>query len=202
MGAGKGGNYGKDKGDDEEKIGRFADNLLDLIKDYALSIKGYFGTEAGKHVRHIMGSDPLETMRDFILRATIGAKITPMKNGKGFIARFSDGFEIDYRETSSSDGTPSITIWTPSRLTGDRSEFTFDFDGLIIKIRQQKIHFVKDKDDEEEENTGSYTGSDHENGGSDYETGSEPINEGSTGSTITGSEGSNVDESIGSSNDN
>ncbi len=63
MGAGKGGNYGKDKGDDEEKIGRFADNLLDLIKDYALSIKGYFGTKSKTGVRHIMSGDPIETMR-------------------------------------------------------------------------------------------------------------------------------------------
>ena len=90
MGAGEGKNFGN-------KISKFADNLASLIADYVLNEVGFFGEKANRTVRHIFGKDPLATMKDFVEKATKGADIKELANGKGFIARFSYGFQIIYR---------------------------------------------------------------------------------------------------------
>ena len=138
MGAGR----GKDFGNTKDKIGKFADNLGNLIKDYFLDGMGFFGERANDTVRRIFSEDPLATMKDFVKKATEGAEIKELANGKGYIARFSDGFQIIYREKSSSDGSPALEIWTNKKARNASSTVEFEIGGMKIKIRYQKIHFV------------------------------------------------------------
>ena len=144
MGAGRGGDYGNTP----NKGGGFVDNLLDLIEKYPLSDVGFFGERARNDrtdVRHIFGIDPLETMRDFINIATKGARIEPLKNGRGYHAFFSDGFEIIYRESSASDQTPSVEIKTKIKSTKSDSIIEVKISKQTFKLRYQKIHFVPQK---------------------------------------------------------
>ena len=112
---------------------------------YDLSSEGFFGVRSGRFVRNIFGQDPLETMIDFVSRAILHAKIIPMKNGHGYRAVFSDGFEIDYRETSSSDGTPAIELWIRKRTRDSSSTVSVTISDQTFSIRYQKIHFVQEE---------------------------------------------------------
>ena len=111
MGAGK----GKDYGNTKNKAGNFSDNIANLIKDYALSASGFFGEKVNDTVRHIVSEHPIATMRDFLKKITKGANIIEMKNGKGCIANFPNGFQITYRERPSSDSSPVVENWTNIR---------------------------------------------------------------------------------------
>ena len=106
---------------------------------------GFFGEKANRTVRHIFGKDPLATMKDFVEKATKGADIKELANGKGFIARFSYGFQIIYREKSSSDGSPALEIWTNIRTKNSSSTVEIEISGQKFKIRYQKIHFVPEE---------------------------------------------------------
>ena len=141
MGAGRGGDYGNIK----NKVGRFVDNFLELVEEYQISKGGWFGTYSQSTVRHIISDDPMETMIDFMSRIILHAEIKPLENGHGYMAIFSDGFRITYRESSSTDGTPAVTIWTPNGKTGSDSTFEFEINGLTFRIRYQKIHFIPTK---------------------------------------------------------
>lgn len=139
MGAGRGGNFGNS----DDGVSRFADNLADIIEEYVLSPLGYFGEKTkNNNIRHIISDNPLETMKDFVNRAIPGASIKPLPNGKGWHAKFSDGFEIIYREISSSDGTPALEIWTRIKSRNASSTVEVSIDKGIFKLRYQKIHFV------------------------------------------------------------
>lgn len=138
MGAGKGENFGK-------KISKFVDNLPSLIADYVLNGIGFFGEKANDTVRHIFSDNPLDTMKDFVEKATKGAEIKELANGKGFIAKFSDGFQIVYREKSSSDGSPVLEIWTKIKTKNASSTVEVEISGQKLKIRYQKIHFVSEE---------------------------------------------------------
>ncbi len=118
MGAGK----GKDYGNTKNKVSKFAENLANLIEDYVLDGLGFFGE-----------------------KATEGAEIKELSNGKGYIAKFSDGFQIIYREKSSSDGSPALEIWTNIKSRNASSTVEIEISGQKFKIRYQKIHFVEDK---------------------------------------------------------
>lgn len=135
MEAGKGKNFG-------DKVSKFADNLSNLIADYVLNEVGFFGEKANDTVRHIFGKNPLETMKDFVEKATKGAEIKALANGKGYIAKFSDGFQIIYREKSSSDGSPALEIWTNIRTRNASSTVEIEISGQRLKVSYQKIHFV------------------------------------------------------------
>lgn len=141
MGAGK----GKDYGNTKNKVSKFAENLANLIEDYVLDGLGFFGEKANDTVRRISSSDPLATMQDFVKKATEGAEIKELSNGKGYIAKFSDGFQIIYREKSSSDGSPALEIWTNIKSRNASSTVEIEISGQKFKIRYQKIHFVEDK---------------------------------------------------------
>ena len=138
MGAGKGGNFGK--------IGRFVDNLLDLLEKYGpLSPEGFFGVKSKDDVRHIISSDPLATMRDFVETATKNASIKPLSNGKGIMVNFGDKFMLICREISSSDGSPAVEIWTSIKTRNAKSTVEVEVSGKTFKIRYQKIHFISNE---------------------------------------------------------
>ena len=138
MGAGRGEDFGNN-------VSKFADNFKSLIVDYVLNEVGFFGEKANDTVRHIFGQNPLETMKDFVEKATKGAEIKALANGKGYIAKFSDGFQIIYREKSSSDGSPALEIWTNIRTRNASSTVEVEISGQKLKIRYQKIHFVSEE---------------------------------------------------------
>lgn len=154
MGAGKGGNYGKGKGDDEEKIGNFVDNLLNLLEEFSLSDMGWFGIPSQHNVRVIFCEDPLKTMMDFVNRIIPGSKIEPLPRGNGFKATFGDKFRIVYRETSTS-GPPAVTLWTPNGAQNASSLIDIEIGDQIFRIRYQKIHFVQEEKSDEDEGSDS-----------------------------------------------
>ncbi len=109
----------------------FSDNLANLEQKYPLSDSGYFGTQ-GKgrfFVRHISSDTPLETANDFYDTATQNSVSERDIGGKGKMATLRDGTTVSLREVSSSDGSPAIEIKIASQG----------------RVKDQKIHFVKEK---------------------------------------------------------
>ncbi|MBR1419634.1 MAG: hypothetical protein IJ575_01035 [Selenomonadaceae bacterium] len=143
MGAGRGGDYGN-----TPNKGGLVNNLLNLIEKYPLSDIGFFGTRGRKNrteYRHISSDNPLETMRDFVSRAIIGAEIEPLENGHGFRARFSDGFELYVRESSASDQTPVIELWTKIKSRNAESIVEVTISKQHFKLRYQKNSFYPEQ---------------------------------------------------------
>lgn len=136
MGAGYVGGFGNTKGEQHEhkgaqKTGALIDNLAQLVAIYPLSASGYFGTTVPHKsgIRRIASDNPVAAANNFYQLATAGIKSTALPNGKGKMAKTSDGYIITIREVSSSDGSPAIDI----RIRKSDSK----------KIKSHKIHFVK-----------------------------------------------------------
>lgn len=110
----------------------FADNLASLERKYPLSPSGYFGTkgQGRSFVRHISSDTPVATANDFYNTATKNSVSERDIGGKGKMATLRDGTTVSIREVSSSDGSPAveIKISSPGR------------------VKDQKIHFVKEKE--------------------------------------------------------
>ena len=116
-----------------------AENLPELKAQYPYK-DGYFGTKgdssSNSKVRHIESKDPVQTAREFYDKATHGGIETTIydKRGNdiGQKTSLQDGSIITWRNVSSSDGTPAVDI---------NIEKSSNSGG----IKQQKIHFVKEK---------------------------------------------------------
>ncbi len=116
-----------------------SENLPSLKSKYDYK-DGYFGTKGdsstNSRVRHIASEDPVQTAKEFYDRATYGGIETPIydKNSNviGQKTNLEDGSVITWRNVSSSDGTPAVDI---------NIEKSSNSGG----IKQQKIHFVKEK---------------------------------------------------------
>lgn len=136
MGAGQGQSFGKTKGSNtsgKSKSASLNSNLNALTSTYKLTESGYFGEKSGKHIRNIESDNPIKTANDFFNKATKGAKVEATSNGEGKKAKMSDGYTITIREVShSADKSPAVDI---------------HIKGIPGKIKDQKIHFVKTKDD-------------------------------------------------------
>ena len=109
----------------------FADNLAPLERKYPLSPSGYFGTkgQGRSFVRHISSGNPIATANDFYKIATKDFVSEQKYGDKVKVAKMRDGTTVSIREVSSSDGSPAveIKISSPGR------------------VKDQKIHFVKEK---------------------------------------------------------
>ena len=91
------------------------------------------GDSTKERTRHIESKNPISTSTDFYNKLTHGAIEKNLPNGKGTVAKLADGTIVSYRKISSSDGTPAVDINIKrSKESGG--------------IKQQKIHFVKEKD--------------------------------------------------------
>lgn len=111
------------------------ENLPSLTSKHSFS-NGYFGTRGDstkERTRHIESKNPISTSTDFYNKLTHGAIEKNLPNGKGTVAKLADGTIVSYRKISSSDGTPAVDINIKrSKESGG--------------VKQQKIHFVKEKD--------------------------------------------------------
>lgn len=109
-----------------------SENVSEIRLEYSFS-NGYFGTtgtSTRESTRHIESDNPLSTSKDFYNKLTYGATEKTLPNGRGVIAKMSDGTIVTYREISSSDGSPAVDINIKlSKNSGG--------------VKQQKIHFVK-----------------------------------------------------------
>jgi len=107
------------------------DNLPKLTKKYPLK-NGYFAPRGSgnNHVRIMKCKDPLGTAKDFYNLATKNSVLKiNIPNGKGIKAKMKDGAFITIRPVSSSpDRSPAINI--SNKIPG--------------RIKDQKIHFIKD----------------------------------------------------------
>jgi len=108
------------------------DNLPKLTKKYPLSKDGYFAPrgDGGNHVRVMKCKDPLGTAKEFFNLATKNSVLKiNIPNGKGIKAKMKDGAFLTIRPVSSSpDRSPAINISNKNHG----------------RIKDQKIHFIKD----------------------------------------------------------
>lgn len=110
-------------------------NILTTSSKYHYE-NGRFGVSSpstGNKTRNIASSDPLTTAKDFYDKIAFGGKETIYKGGSLNITHMADGTVITMRTISSSpDRSPVVEInISGSSHTGG--------------IKEQKIHFVKEK---------------------------------------------------------
>lgn len=118
MGGGIGGAFGPTPSNLDENIKR-------LSATHQTSRNGRFGIRSNGKVRVVSSPDPNKTAQTFFKTLSQGASITSMLNGKGVIARFSDGSFVSYRANSTSGG-PAIYIQTNSPSLGYKIHFLRD----------------------------------------------------------------------------
>ena len=112
------------------------DNYATITNNYQITngLFGQLGNSNTSNIRHITSIDPQQTAKDFYDKIALGGKQKGLyyKDGslKGYQTKMCDGTIINYRLSSSSDGTPAVDIDIQSSNNhGD--------------IKTQKIHFVK-----------------------------------------------------------
>lgn len=114
-----------------------SENIPAVSKDYDYS-NGYFGKPTNPKntfVRIIESDDPVSTGKDFYDKIALGAKIEPLKNGKGEKASMQDGTVIIFRSITKSDNNPGVDInITKSSDNGG--------------LKSQKIHFELKEENE------------------------------------------------------
>lgn len=116
------------------------ENVASLKKDYTFS-DGYFGkkgeSSTNSRVRNIESADPHTTAKEFYDKASYGGIESSIYNKKteaviGKKTKLADGSIVSWRDVSSSDGSPTVEI---------NIEHSTSNGG----VKQQKIHFVKEK---------------------------------------------------------
>ncbi len=108
-------------------------------KKYPTTKGGYFG-EKGKSkgkaskkepVRVIRSKNQFATANDFYSKIGNGGKEKPLSNGHGKQKIMKDGGRVVYREKTSTPDSPAVNL---SEMKG--------------KVKNQKIHFEKEKNNE------------------------------------------------------
>jgi hypothetical protein len=113
-----------------------AENLPELTSKYKFQ-NGYFGERGtSSQIRVINCSDQYSESKAFYNKLAYGGIEEPLKKGNGVRTNMADGTIIIYREYTSTDGSPAVDIGI--KFCSNK--------GLI---KQQRVHFVKDKDNEE-----------------------------------------------------
>ncbi len=111
------------------------------LKDNYLFSDGYLGkkgaSSSNSHVRNITSADPNATAKNFYDKAAYGGIENDIYNKKtgaiiGHKTNLADGSIISWRSISSSDGSPVVEI-NIEKSTSNGG------------VKQQKIHFVKEK---------------------------------------------------------
>ena len=114
-------------------------NAHKMRKKYSTTKGGYFG-EKGKSkgkaskkepVRVIRSKNQFATANDFYSKISKGGKEKSLSNGHGKQKIMKDGGRVVYREKTSTPDSPAVNL---SEMQG--------------KVKNQKIHFEKEKKDE------------------------------------------------------
>ena len=117
-----------------------SENVTALKNDYPF-LGGYFGrkgeSSTNSRVRNIESADPHATAKEFYNKAAYGGIESDIYNKKtgvviGRKTKLADGSIISWRDVSSSDGTPAVEINIEQSTSNGG-------------VKQQKIHFVKEK---------------------------------------------------------
>ena len=121
MGGGPGGSYSTSSSD-------LSANVKALSSKYPLDGAGKFGFKTQDNVQNVEVDNPAEVAKYFFSALSKGGDVSSLKNGKGHIASFgsSKAAYVVYRPSSSSDGSPAISLKIPGKSPLD-----------------YKIHFVK-----------------------------------------------------------
>jgi len=85
------------------------------------------GKDGPNRTQYLFSDKPRDTAEQLFNKFAQGRKPLPLKNGKGFVVKFSNGDRVNYRPKSSSDGSPVIDVHIASQ-------------GNLYKI-----HFLEDK---------------------------------------------------------
>ncbi len=85
------------------------------------------GKDGPNRTQYIYSNKPRDAAEELFKKFAQGRKPIPMKNGKGFVVKFANGDRVNYRPTSSSDGSPAVDVHIASQ-------------GKLYKI-----HFLEDK---------------------------------------------------------
>ena len=109
-------------------------NIMVTRQSYSYS-NGRFGVSSpstGNKTRNIVSADNLSTATDFYNKIAFGGIERSYEKGNRKITQMNDGSIIAWRMISSSDKTPvvEINISSSTHTAG---------------IKQQKIHFIKEK---------------------------------------------------------
>lgn len=109
------------------------DNMSSLTSNYPYNYEtGYFGDKGqtkNNNIRNIVSTNPIETAKNFYNTAAYGGIEHNLPNNNGVRATLKDGTILIYRTTSSSDGSPAVSI-DINRSTDSGS------------LKSQKIHFT------------------------------------------------------------
>lgn len=107
------------------------ENFARLGKKYPLSSEGYIGNGRQKDtVTQHHSKDPMASAKEVFAKLSKGGERVPLDNGKGTSSVFPDGSRVVFRPRSSSDGSPTVEVFSSSP-------------GTSIPDRQ-KIHFMKE----------------------------------------------------------
>ena len=85
------------------------------------------GKDGPNRTQYLYSDRPREAAEQLFNKFAQGRKPLPLKSGNGFVVKFANGDRVNYRPTSSSDGSPAIDIHMAS-------------EGKLYKI-----HFLEDK---------------------------------------------------------
>jgi len=110
-----------------------AGNFQKARDHFPTTLGGYFGTgRSGGKTRQIQSSDPMATAQKMFKTLSKGGKTALLPKPGAMTAVFKDGSRVNFRPTSTSDGSPVIEIAFPKPPRGIPAS--------------QKIHFVKDSE--------------------------------------------------------
>ena len=109
-----------------------AENLPELTNKYKFQ-KGYFGERGtSSQIRVMVCSDQYSESKAFYDKLAYWGIEKNLEKGNGVRTNMADGTIIIYREYTSTDGSPAVDIG-------------IKFSSNKELIKQQRIHFVKDK---------------------------------------------------------
>ena len=121
---------------------RLSENIASVASEFGLH-NGFFGTRGiggSASIRNIESDDPEATAKEFYDKLAHGGIENPLykKDGSpnGFQTKMADGSIINWRPSSSSDGSPAVDIFVT----------TIDENG---SIKTQKIHFIRRSDEDD-----------------------------------------------------
>jgi len=73
------------------------------------------GKDGPNRTQYLYSDKPRDAAELLFKKFAQGRKPIPMKNGKGFVIKFANGDRVNFRPTSSSDGSPAIDVHISSQ---------------------------------------------------------------------------------------
>jgi hypothetical protein len=73
------------------------------------------GKDGPNRTQYLFSEKPRDAAEQLFKKFAQGRKAVPMKNGKGFVVKFANGDRVNFRPTSSSDGSPAIDVHISSQ---------------------------------------------------------------------------------------